>query len=66
MKERMDTGESEGLPHLCFKVVHFPGYGNQNTLVKQERSKLEVLNMVLYYFLRGFSKTMIHQRIGEG
>lgn len=33
--ERMnDTGESEGLPHLRFKVFHFPGHGNQHTLVK--------------------------------
>lgn len=56
----------KALPHLCFKgcfkVVHFPGHGNQSILVKQKRSKPEVLNMVPHYFPRGFSRTTIHQR----
>lgn len=66
MKECIDIGEHEGLPHLCFKIIHFPGHGDQNILVKQKRSKSEVLNMVPHYFLRGFSKTTVHQRAGGG
>lgn len=66
MKEWMDSGEHQGLSHLCFKVIHFPGHGNQNILVKQKRSKPEVLNIVPHYFFRGFSKTTVHQRAGGG
>ena len=32
--ERKNECESEGLPHLRFRVFHFPGHGNQHTLVK--------------------------------
>lgn len=56
MKECIDIGEHEGLPHLCFKIIHFPGHGDQNILVKQKRSKSEVLNMVPHYFLGAFQK----------